>query len=114
LKKKNSVLCAGLDPAEHEMGRGNKGLSEGVDKTMWALNFVQAVASDCVAIKPNIQYWQDIDGMDGLRCINECATDLGLVVIEDKKLADIGSTNDAGIFYASERAHAVTYSPFAG
>ncbi len=32
VKEKNSVLCAGLDPAEFGMGRGEKGLPKNVIK----------------------------------------------------------------------------------
>lgn len=114
VERKNSVICAGLDPAEFKMGRGDEGLPEGADKIRWALAYIKAVSPFVAAIKPNIQYWQKVRGMYALLRIGELARDLGLIVIEDKKLADIGATNDAGIFYASERADAVTYSPFAG
>jgi len=47
--------------------------------------------------------------------IANLAHSLGLVVIEDSKLADIGSTNDAGMYYARQKGmDAVTFSPFAG
>jgi len=58
VNKKNSVLCAGLDPAEFEMERGEKGLPEGIDKKEWSLRYIEAVAPYCAAIKPNIQYWK--------------------------------------------------------
>lgn len=115
VEKKNSVLCAGLDPAEFEMGRGEKGLPEGASKLGWALRYVEAVAPHCAAIKYNIQYWKGEDDAKTLAQIGKLAHNLGMVVIDDSKLADIGETNDAGIFYAKKRgADAVTYSPFPG
>ncbi len=111
---KGSVLCAGIDPAEHAMGRGDEGLPDGRDKRTWALSYVSAVAPYVAAVKPNSQYWKAVGDEATLREINELAHSLDLVVIDDSKLADIGSTNDAGIFYAAQRADAVTFSPFAG
>jgi len=112
--KKNSVLCAGLDPAEFSMGRGEKGLLEGVNKRDWALKYVESVAPYAAVLKPNFQYWKGRGNVKDLMEITLLAHSLDLVVIDDSKLADIGSTNDAGMFYAAERADAVTFSPFAG
>lgn len=115
VENKNSVLCAGLDPAEFDMGRGEKGLAEGTNKKYWALRYLESVAPYCAAVKPNLQYWKDKGDMSTLLDISITAHRLGMVVIDDSKLADIGSTNDAGIFYAkSKGADAVTFSPFAG
>src|SRR4030042_2530447 len=123
VEKKNSVLCAGLDPAEFGMGRKEAGLPPGVDKLTWACYYINAVAPYCAAIKPNMQYWKNAantqmsskGGMQSLLEINALANSLGLVVIEDSKSADTGLTNDAGMFYAKEKtADAVTFSPFAG
>jgi orotidine-5'-phosphate decarboxylase len=115
VERKNSVLCAGLDPAEFGMGRGEKGLPEGESKFHWALRYIQAVAPFCAAVKPNIQYWKDAQDNGKLDNLRYEAKDLGLIFIEDSKLADIGSTNDAGLFYAAQKGmDAVTFSPFAG
>lgn len=115
VEEKNSVLCAGLDPAPFEMGRGKKGLPKGVDKFEWSVAYVKAVAPFAAALKPNTQYWKDEDDMVHLREIYKLAHDNGMIVIEDSKLADIGSTNDSGFFYAAKkRADAITISPFPG
>lgn len=115
VKEKDSVLCAGLDPAEYEMGRGPKGLPEGTNKAEWAKDYVRNVAPYCAAVKPNFQYWKGEGDVETLKEISKLAHELGMVVIDDSKLADIGSTNEAGVYYAAKRgADAVTYSPFAG
>jgi orotidine-5'-phosphate decarboxylase len=122
VEKKNSVLCAGLDPAEFNMERGDEGLPKSEpSKRHWAVRYIEAVAPYCAAIKPNIQYWkgrgymQDEEDMCTLGEICGLSHALGMVVIEDSKLADIGSTNDAGMYYAAKKGmNAITYSPFAG
>lgn len=122
--KKDSVFCVGIDPADFEMERGSKGLPKGTNKMDWTLKFVESVAPYAAAIKPNALYWkkpgsadEQIKGdLEILAEVSALAGSLGnLVVIEDCKYADIGDTNDAGIFYSSKRpVNAVTFSPFAG
>lgn len=127
VENKNSILCAGLDPAEFAMGRTEKGegLPKAANKRDWAIKYIEAVAPYCAAIKPNIQYWKqglgygysssDRCDLAALVDVVQMAHSEGLVVIEDSKLADIGSTNDAGMFYAKKKEmDAVTFSPFAG
>lgn len=114
---KNSILCAGLDPAEYAMGRSDKGegLPPGENKKAWALKYIEAVAPFCAAVKPNMRYWARDNDLVSIREIVEFAQDKGLVVIQDSKEADIGPTNDSGIFYAAIRgADAVTIAPYAG
>lgn len=115
--KRNSILCAGMDPAEYAMGRTAKGegLPAGVNKRDWALKYLQAVAPYCAAVKPNLRYWGADNDLATVREIVGTAKDLGLVVIQDSKEADIGSTNDSGIFYAAMRgADVITVAAFAG
>ena len=115
VERKNSVLCAGLDPAEFNMGRGEEGLSENISKSQWALNYISAIAPYCAAIKPNIQYWKGRFDMINLSDITKTAHQYDLLVIDDSKLADIGSTNDAGIYHAQSRnMDAITLACFAG
>ncbi|MBW2971518.1 orotidine 5'-phosphate decarboxylase [Candidatus Woesearchaeota archaeon] len=113
--KKNSVLCAGLDPAEFAMGRGKKGLSDKEQKRVFALRYVDAVAPYCAALKPNFQYFKDEGDVETLRFAIQHAHAMGLVVIDDSKLADIGETNDAGLYHAGKSGFdAVTVAPYAG
>ena len=114
VEKKNSVLCAGLDPAEYGMGC-EEGLPFMVDKREWSFCYLEAVAPYAAAVKTNVNYWKTRDDMQTLSELASYASDLGLVVIDDSKLADIGSTNDAGMYHSAENQFdAVTLAPFAG
>ena len=115
--KKNSILCAGVDPADYLMGRTDKGagLPVGTNKRDWSLSYVEAVAPFAAAIKPNLRYFSRGGDSELLDEMCMLAHDKGLIFIQDSKEADIGETNDAGIFGAALRgAHAVTIAPFAG
>jgi orotidine-5'-phosphate decarboxylase len=131
VNKKGSILCAGLDPAEYEMGRREKGLPSDVGKLDWSRRYIDAVAPYCPAIKFNLRYWlkqavlnrdseskdfRQISGdMENLRLLIRHAHDQELLVIQDSKEADIGSTNDAGLYHARDKqADAVTLAAFAG
>jgi len=114
VEKKNSVLCAGLDPPGFALGRGDKGLPQNADKHQWCRNYLDAVHPFCTAVKFNIQYWKEPGDMEFLKELYSCAPSMELVVIEDSKIADIGSSNDAGLFSAAARADAVTIAPFGG
>jgi len=111
----NSTSCAGVDFAEYEMGRGEKGLPKGADKRGIALRYVEAVAPFCAAIKPNKKYWCGPDDQKTLEEMEELTHSMGLVYILDDKIADIGSTNDAGLFHNVKLGFdAVTIAPYGG
>ncbi len=114
VERKNSVLCAGLDPADYDMGRGEHGLPSGVSKRDWSLQYIEAVAPFCAAVKPNMQYWAGEEDLAALGHVISLAKSLDLVVIQDGKAADIGETNDAGFYHGVRRgADAVTIAPYA-
>ena len=53
--------------------------------------------------------------MDELETLTQIAYDEDLLFIDDSKLADIGSTNEAGIYYTQKKhIDAVTLACFAG
>jgi len=126
--KKNSVLCAGIDPAEFEMCRGERGLPKGVNKRDFTLRYIESVAGYCAAFKPNIQYWvknysdenskdylETKNDMKTLKEITELVHSLDSVCILDAKLADIGPTNDAGFYHHKDKGFdAVTLALYAG
>jgi orotidine-5'-phosphate decarboxylase len=115
VERKNSVVCLGLDPADFLMQRGDEGLPEGVDKFEWSINYIKAGAPYAAAVKPNLQYWKNNFGMRALHELTIISHELGLVVIDDSKLADIGSTNDAGMYHTqNKKMDAITLACFAG
>lgn len=115
VERKNSVLCAGLDPADFEMGRGEEGLPKGIFKDDWAEKYIKTVAPHVAAVKPNFNYWKGRDDGIYLDIITQLCKKFNIVLIDDSKLADIGDTNDAGLYYSKKRGfHAVTIAPYAG
>ncbi|MEK6940227.1 MAG: orotidine 5'-phosphate decarboxylase / HUMPS family protein [Nanoarchaeota archaeon] len=116
VEKKNSVLCAGLDPAEFEMGRGQEGLPAMTDKKEWSFQYLRSIGPYAAALKINVNYWKDRDDMRTVEELADIAVvEFDMAVIDDSKLADIGSTNDAGLYHAKQKGFdAVTLAPFAG
>jgi len=113
VEAKNSILCIGLDPVNYWQ-RQNKTLPESTDLMTWCIGYVEKVAQFAAAIKPNRKFVCSLSGEDRNQ-MNILFHDLGLVVIDDEKLPDIGDTNDAGLYNTKEEKYdAVTYSPFPG
>lgn len=114
-ERQGSNVVAGLDPALFLMGRGAKGLPEGAHFRDWCVAFIDAVAPYVAGIKLNQAYFQGVGQRGALEEIMHVIHDHKLVVISDNKIADIGSTNDAWIFY-TKRFHfdALTTAPYAG
>lgn len=110
---KQSLLCVGIDAAEAEQ-RGEQSLKGQQGKVDWTLRTIEAVAPYAAAIKLNRNYYKDIDRA-AMQKINACIHALGMLSIDDSKLADIGETNDAGIYHARQEGYdAITYAPFPG
>lgn len=114
-KEKGSNIVAGLDPAIHNMSRGEKGLSDGADVLSWSKLFIEAVAPCVAALKPNQAYFQGVGQHKILKEIVDYAHAHNLLVISDNKIADIGSTNGAWVYYNAELGFdALTAAPYAG
>jgi orotidine-5'-phosphate decarboxylase len=96
------------------MQRGGESLPEDVKKYDWTMNYIKNIAPYCSGLKFNINYWKGAGDTEILKEAADLARSKEMVVIEDSKLTDIGSTNDAGFYYAEYRADAVTVAPFAG
>lgn len=110
---KNSILCAGLDPAEFGQ-RAKTSLPEGINKFDWCMGFVQAVAPHSAAVKINRNYIKDFSREQTTMLVSEIKA-LGMVAIDDSKLCDIGATNDSGFYQAAKEGFdAVTYAPYPG
>src|SRR3989338_1042627 len=94
VEQKNSVLCAGLDPAEYDLGREEEGLPDLVDKREWSFRYLEDVAPYAAALKINVNYWKDRD---------------------DMRTAEELADNEAAIFYAKKKGFdAITIATFAG
>lgn len=114
-KEKRSNIVVGLDPAVYEMGRDEKGLPTGTDLLLWSKQFIDAVAPHVIALKPNQAYFQGVGQHAILQEIIAHAHAHDLLVILDNKIADIGSTNEAWIFYNKQLGcDALTCAPYAG
>ncbi len=113
VEKKKSLLCVGIDAGEKAQ-RNDQYVPEGEDKTAWTLRLIDQVAPYAAAIKLNRNYYKDID-RSAMQKINARIHEAGMLSIDDSKLADIGETNDAGIYQAQrEGFDAITYAPFPG
>ena len=110
--KKNSNIVAGLDRAP-ELQKESAGAI--VDVQLWARNFIDAVAPHICAIKFNQAFYQGVGQRMQLQELVEHTHSLGLLAISDNKFADIGSTNEAWLYYNKLLGFdVVTNAPYAG
>ncbi len=113
VRRKQSLLCVGIDAAEPGQ-RNEKALPSDLSKVEWTLGIIDQVAPYAAAIKLNRNYYKDISRSEMQR-INARIHAHDMLSIDDSKLADIGETNDAGIYHAkAEGFDAITYAPFPG
>ena len=119
--EKNSILCAGFDPAIPQQRQKDVIVSEyfknnTIEEGILAFfeDFLENVKDFCCAIKPNNQYIFHM-GLNAYKKMNQMIHKEGIVSILDQKIGDIGSTNDSGFYWMKEMGFdAVTFSPFAG
>ncbi|MEM3399351.1 MAG: orotidine-5'-phosphate decarboxylase [Candidatus Micrarchaeia archaeon] len=118
-EEKGSILCLGLDPATPEMGGGMPEsyfdtLSDSDAIARFCLDIIDETADSCCAVKMNAQYTFPLLP-EHYESINKSAHEKGMLSILDVKLGDIGSSNDALLFWAKKvDFDAITFSPFAG
>ena len=113
VRAKNSLLCVGIDPAESGQ-RGTDIMPPGQSKQDYALQLIEVVAPFAAAIKLNRNYFKDVSRAE-MQAVTARIHALDMIAIDDSKLADIGDTNDAGLFHAArEGFDLVTYAPFPG
>ena len=111
--RKRSLLCVGIDAAEAEQ-RSQGHTPPGLSKVAWTLRIIEQVAPYAAAIKLNRNYYKDLS-REEMRSLTACIHRHDMLAIDDCKLADIGETNDAGIYHAArEGFDALTYAPFPG
>ncbi|MFW9922055.1 MAG: orotidine 5'-phosphate decarboxylase [Candidatus Thorarchaeota archaeon] len=120
--EKNSILCAGFDPAiptqrsknviPEKYFFNNREIEDSI--LNFFENFLEGVQENCCAIKPNNQYILHFS-LKACQKMNKMIHQQGLVSILDIKIGDIGSTNDSGFYWMKEMGFdAATFSPFAG
>jgi orotidine-5'-phosphate decarboxylase len=113
IQLKKTQLCVGLDPAEHGQKAKNT-LPQGADKLKWCLQFIDAVEPYASAVKINRNFIKDLSRKETQKLCRHIH-DYDMVIIDDAKLCDVGSSNDAGFYHAAEEGFdAITYSPFPG
>lgn len=113
VKQKESLLCVGIDAAEAEQNV-DRSLPYGKTKLQWTLELIDQVSPYAAAVKINRNYYKDFSRAD-MREVTGLIRERGMLSIDDTKLADIGATNDTGIYHAAAEGYdALTYAPFPG
>jgi orotidine-5'-phosphate decarboxylase len=100
---KQSSLCVGLDPRIEllppevigGLKAGRAGRARAYER--FCLEVIDAVASEAVAVKPQVAFFEALGGpgMAALERVCAGAAEAGLVVVADAKRGDIGSTSAA-------------------
>ena len=120
--EKNSILCAGFDPAIPTQREKNviaekyfKGSGSATEAIMGFFeDFLESVQDYCSVIKPNSQYIFHM-GISNIQKMNKMIHEQGITSLFDHKISDIGSTNDSGFYWIKEMGFdGTTHSPFAG
>jgi orotidine-5'-phosphate decarboxylase len=105
MKTKKSQLCVGLDPRPQKVPDS---LYE------FCTTIVDKTSDYCFCYKPNTQYIMPM-GFSEINALNAYIHEKGCLSISDHKLSDIGSTNEAALYWLSTMGFdALTYSPFPG
>jgi orotidine 5'-phosphate decarboxylase subfamily 2 len=120
-RKKNSVLCVGLDPALPSQRKSNVIPSKYLDernenksRLNFCLSLVEATSKYCVAFKPNQQYVAGFT-LEDHRKLTTAIRAAGCVSILDYKLNDIGDSIESAIFHIKRWGYnAITFNPFLG
>ncbi|MBY9000584.1 MAG: orotidine 5'-phosphate decarboxylase [Candidatus Heimdallarchaeota archaeon] len=112
VKKKNSILCVGLDPALPVQRM--RQVIPNDDRLEFMRRIILDVAPFTSVIKMNRQYLIGLT-VDEIRQLNITIHQQGMLSIIDHKLADIGSSNISAIFWFKEEGFdAFTFNPYGG
>jgi orotidine-5'-phosphate decarboxylase len=115
--KKNTALCFGMDPVVERMNIDtSKNLADEIEGYFSRILF--AVEDRISAVKPNVAFYLQYGehGMKALQKLVQTAKSVGLPVIIDAKIGDIGRTSGAYARYVFEvlEGDAVTLNPYLG
>lgn len=106
MREKKSNLCIGLDPRPETVQPDT--IYE------FCADIVEKTSEHCFCYKPNTQYIMPM-GFSEIKKLNEYIHEKGCLSISDHKLSDIGSTNQAALYWLNKMGFdALTYSPFPG
>ena len=112
VKKKDTILCVGLDPALPS--QRERDVMPIDDRIEFMRNIIKDVAPYTAVIKMNRQYLLGLS-TDELKKLNVLIHQNDMLSIIDHKLGDIGSSNASALFWFKEEGFdAFTFSPFAG
>jgi len=120
-RRKNSVLCVGLDPALPLQRSSNvlpprfgSERDENKSRLDFCLSLVEETSPYCIAFKPNQQYVAGFTSNDH-RSLTDTIKASGCFSILDYKLNDIGDTVESAVFHIKRWGYdAITFSPFLG
>lgn len=119
-RKEGRVLCVGLDPTVGGVKGAGYDFNERdpVDVSATYKKFmkdiIEKTADFATAYKPNTQFVYPVSFSDLADVVREIHN-AGAVAILDHKIADIGKTNDEGMYWISSQGFdGMTYCPFPG
>ena len=119
IKEKASIININLDPALPQQRTSKvipaRFVSDRDEATVedFCMEIIEQVSDYCCSVKPNTQYF--LGAFHLLPKLVKKIHEKGMIAILDHKLSDIGSSNEAAIFWiASMGFDAFTFSPFPG
>ncbi len=115
--EKGTILCFGMDPVVDRMRLDtSKNLADEIIR--YFLRILQAISGKISAVKPNVAYYLQYgsEGLAALRRLVDAARGMGLPVIIDAKVGDIGRSSAAYAKFIFEElgGDAVTLNPYMG
>lgn len=117
MAKKNTMLCFGMDPVIERMKiDASKNLTDEI--TRFFSRILDEIAGKISAVKPNVAFYLQY-GVDGILALVEIikkSKAMGLPVIIDAKIGDIGKTSEAYARYIFDflKGDSVTLNPYLG
>jgi len=115
--EKGTILCFGMDPVLDRMRLDtSKNLADEIIR--YFVRILQAICRKISAVKPNVAYYLQYgsEGLAALGRLVDAAHGMGLLVIVDAKVGDIGRSSAAYAKFVFEElgGDAVTLTPYMG
>lgn len=120
-RRKNTILCVGLDPALSEQRRKDviprtniETSDENEARLKFCLEIIDQTREYCCAFKPNQQYVAGFTRTDHVKLTNAIRK-ANAISILDYKLNDIGDTIESALFHLHRWGYdAITFNPLLG